>query len=76
MVTTSGSKAFCILLIKAIEKKFDYELNSPVYLVAALFNTKALHLWTTRSFANEDDKKALRSLIEVAVEFLPKEQII
>ena len=75
IVTTSGSKAFFILLIKAIEKKFDYELNSSVYLVVTLFNTKALHLWTTRSFANRDVKKALRSIIEVAVEFLPKELI-
>ena len=55
MVTTSGSKAFCILLIKAIEKTFS-ELNSPIYLVVALFKIKALHLWTTRFFANEDFK--------------------
>ena len=73
MDLTGTFKAFAVLMIKAIEKKFNFELNSDEYCVASLFDTKSLRLWTKRSFSIEYIQKALRSIVKVASEFLPKE---
>lgn len=73
MDVTGSAKALCVLIIKAIEKKFAYELSSNVYMVASLFDTKNLGFWTKRSFSAKYIRQALNSLVDVAVEFLPKE---
>ena len=35
-------------LIRTFKRKFDYELKSPIYLVACIFNTSKIGLWIKR----------------------------
>ncbi|RMZ94056.1 zinc finger BED domain-containing 1, partial [Brachionus plicatilis] len=37
-------------IIRNIITKFDYELNSPIYLAAAVLNVGAVKAWSTRSY--------------------------
>ena len=48
MDVTNEYKMLCQLLVSAFEYKFDYELNSPVYHVAAYLNTGRLDTWIHR----------------------------
>ena len=41
-------KTFTDLLIKNIKLKFEYEMSSEVYAVAALLNVLKLSLWYTK----------------------------
>jgi hypothetical protein len=52
-------------LIFFIKKKFDYELNSKAYLVAALLNVETLSAWRDRSYSQLYYKNALESLFDV-----------
>ena len=68
----SGSfKSLRDLLVKSFRKKFNYELNSQVYLVASLFSVTKLHLWYNRSFSKEYALKAIESIEEVLLKFSP-----
>jgi hypothetical protein len=67
----SGSfKSLRDLLVKSFRKKFNYELNSQVYLVASLFSVTKLHLWHNRSFSKEYALKAIESIEEVLLKFI------
>ena len=57
-------------------KKFSYELNSDLYCVASLFDTKNLCSWIKRHLSCKYIQKALKSLVDVVVQFLPKENSI
>ena len=46
-------EALCVLLIKPIERKFKYVLDSEVYLVLSLFDSKNLSLLTKRSYSKD-----------------------
>jgi hypothetical protein len=46
-----------------IQKKFDYELNSPMYAIAATFNVSMLHLWARKLFGKDYVKKAFDSIL-------------
>ncbi len=59
------------MLIKSIEKKFKDELTSDVYAVASLFDTNKLNMWSLRSFSSEYFKRWGRSIIDVALQYLP-----
>jgi hypothetical protein len=59
------------LLIKSFKKKFNYELNSQVYLVASVFSVSKLHLWYNRSFSKTYSLKGIESIVEVVSRFLP-----
>jgi hypothetical protein len=66
-----GKKSqFCLSLIKNLEKKFEYELNSNTYAVASLLDVGKIKDWTTKSFANDLKIKAFNFLGEVADEML------
>jgi hypothetical protein len=56
-------------LIYFLKSKFDYELSSPVYLVAALLNVNRLNDWRTRSFGKEYFQKSIDSLLDVLLFF-------
>ena len=72
MELNGHTKTFSLLLIKSIKKKFDYELKSEVYSVAALLDTSKLKLWTRRSFSKKFVTLGLNSMIDVALMFLSK----
>jgi len=46
-------RLLCELLTNAFKHKFNYELNSPVYAVASLFNISKLKEWVTRKGCEE-----------------------
>ena len=56
-------------LIYFIKQKFEYEMNSKVYLVAAILNVETLAEWRDRSYAKAYFKKALDSIFEVTKMF-------
>ena len=47
------------LLVSSFKKKFNYEINSQVYLVTSIFSVTKLHLWYNRSFSKEFALKAI-----------------
>ena len=49
MQVTGEYKRLCNLLIASFEKKFAYELKSPVYAVAALMNVSNAMHWRKRA---------------------------
>ena len=48
-----------------IKKKFEYELISKTYLVAALLNVETLNEWKDRNYGKPYFKKSLKFLLEV-----------
>ena len=56
-------------LIFFIKKKFEYELTSKTYLVAALLNVETLNEWKDRSYGKPYFKKSLEFLLEVVKMF-------
>ncbi len=56
-------------MIKSIEHKFEYELNSDVYAVAALMDTRRIKNWYQRSFSRVYVTKGLAKMVEVAMKF-------
>jgi len=56
-------------LIFFIKKKFDYELNSKVYLVAAFLNVETLSAWRDRSYSQLYYKNAFENLFDVIKTF-------
>ncbi len=46
-------KPICLKLIKCFEQKFDYELNSNIYIASAMLNVSKLKTWYWRSFSGE-----------------------
>ena len=65
-------KPFSEALVKYIRIKFQYELDSNVYAVAAYLDTTQLHDWNNRSFAAELIHKAKTSLEDIANEMIFK----
>ena len=59
------------LLVSSFKKKFNYEMNSQVYLVASIFSVTKLHLWYNRSFSKEFALKAIESIEEVLLKLSP-----
>ena len=57
-------------LIENIKKKFNFELNSKMYKVAALFCTSKLNVWFSRSFSQKIILDAASNIKEIAIEFL------
>ncbi|RNA37584.1 hypothetical protein BpHYR1_049063 [Brachionus plicatilis] len=51
-------------IIRNIITKFDYELNSPIYLGAAVLNVGAVEAWPTRSYCKLYFEKGLKSLFK------------
>ena len=48
-----------------LKKKFDFELNSKIYLVAAILNVETLNEWKDRSYAKPYYQKGLDCLFDV-----------
>jgi len=63
-------KPFCEALIKHIKIKFDYELNSNIYAVAAYLDSTQISEWSNKSFATELKQKARNALPDIANEML------
>jgi hypothetical protein len=59
------------LLIKSFLKKFEYELQSNLYLVSSLLLTSKLHMWYKRSFGKEYASKAISALVEITLLLKP-----
>ncbi|CAF0840041.1 unnamed protein product [Brachionus calyciflorus] len=57
------------LLMKHIISKFDYELNSKIYLVASVLNVITHSWWKKRSFCISYFEKGLKFIREVVVGF-------
>jgi hypothetical protein len=57
------------LLVHHLKAKFNYELNSKCYNIAAILKTSKLHTWIGRSFGREYFKKALNEISEVYLIF-------
>ncbi|RMZ94971.1 hypothetical protein BpHYR1_010399, partial [Brachionus plicatilis] len=51
-------------------KTFEFELNSNAYVVAALLDTSKLSVWYWKKFSEEFSKKALYSIVDVALAIL------
>jgi hypothetical protein len=58
-------RQLCFALIQAFEHKFDYEINSSIYTVAALFNVSKLHTWYNRTDCENIRTKAIGNIIDV-----------
>ena len=58
-------RQLCFALIQAFEHKFDYEINSSIYAVAALFNVSKLHTWYNRTDCENIRTKAIGNMIDV-----------
>lgn len=52
-------------LIATITSKFKHEMESDMYLVAAVLNTSSLHLWYNAEFGNMHFKKGINKLTAV-----------
>jgi hypothetical protein len=48
-----GAGIFCSTFIKYLKKKFHYELNAPIYAIAALLNVSSLHMWYKKPFGKD-----------------------
>ena len=72
MIVPSQYKQLCKNLILAFNKKFKYELESPIYCVASLLNVSKLHKWQTRSDCTYIRRTAIDNLVTVAKQFLSK----
>ena len=48
-----GAGIFCSTFIKYLKKKFHYELNSPIYAIAALLNVSSLHMKYKKPFGKD-----------------------
>lgn len=60
-------------LKKSIKSRFNFELNSKIYLTAAILNTSKLELWYEESYGVEFRTKAIECLAET-VNFLLDEK--
>lgn len=62
----------CRNLIKAFKHKFDYEINSSVYHVAALFQVSRLKQWFNRADCTDLRWKAIKELTSIVMHFLKR----
>jgi hypothetical protein len=58
-------------LLNAFKKKFQYELESNIYLVSSLLMVSKLNIWYKRSFSKDYVKKAIDALIDVVLLMKP-----
>lgn len=65
MRVRGDAKALKLNLIEAFEKKFQFELVSRIYLVAALFNVRVLRTWYNERFSVSYVTSASDSIEEV-----------
>lgn len=65
MEVSGQYKTFCEKLVSSFKKKFEFELNSPVYLVSSLLNTSKLGSWYNRSDCEDIRQKAFDNVCEV-----------
>ena len=70
MTVKSQYQPLCRNLIKAFKHKFDYEINSSVYHVAALFQVSKLKQWFNRADCADLRLKAIKEHTSVAMHFL------
>ena len=63
----------CDLLIDCFKEKFKYELNSDVYLTAALMNVTKLPLWYWKSSSSDYVNRASNILLKIMEEYCLKE---
>ncbi|RNA00646.1 zinc finger BED domain-containing DAYSLEEPER-like [Brachionus plicatilis] len=54
-------------LIKELNKRFEYEFNSSIYLLAALLNISKLDFWYNKPYAIEITEKAIDHFSEAAL---------
>ena len=59
----SNYKILCEQLISSFVKKFDFELNSPIYFVSSLFNTSQIELWIKRTECKHIIFKAFQDIV-------------
>ena len=69
MVVPFKYKNLCINLIKAFRHKFEFELNSPIYHVAALFNVSKFFSWQHRPDCKEIFDEGVKNIVAVVEEF-------
>ena len=62
---TGTSKSFKELLINSFKKKFEYELDSNVFLVSSIYTVSKLNLWYKRSFSKEYVTKGIAAILEL-----------
>ena len=65
-------KPICEKLVFCFKQKFDFELNSGIYSVAALLNTSKLKLWFSKPFASDQHDRSIKSLVKVATDLIEK----
>jgi hypothetical protein len=70
MKLTGEPKKLAKLIIKSIKHKFEYELNSHVYMAAAILKVNQLNTWIGRPFSKGYFTKGIESLKKCATRFL------
>jgi hypothetical protein len=70
MKLTGEPKKLAKLIIKFIKHKFEYELNSHVYMAAAILKVNQLNTWIGRPFSKGYFLKGIESLKKCATRFL------
>ena len=63
-------KCICLKMIESFKLKFDYELKSNVYLVAALLNPSKLSIWYWKDFNEAYATDALKELTAVCTSLM------
>lgn len=63
-------------MIDCFKQKFEFELNSKIYIVSALLDTSKLNLCYWEKFAEEYSIKALDFICSVTVDLLGKEDLL
>lgn len=66
MIVSNKYKNLCKNLILAFKHKFKYELDSPIYCVAALFNVSKLKMCQGRSDCADMRRKGIDNIVRVA----------
>ena len=70
LATNIEFQPICLTMIESFKYKFDYELNSNIYLVATLLNTSKLNIWYWKTFSESFATKAKEQLINFASGFI------
>jgi len=74
MEVTGTYKLLCNLLVAAFKKKFEFELNSPIYNVASILLVSNLKHWFKRADCVEFRRTGLDNIVPVATGFLERKK--
>jgi hypothetical protein len=76
MVLNGEQTRLCDYLIRAHKKKFEFELNSNIYIVASILNVSDLYIWYRTALFKEYVSAAFNTLSSVVYEIIEKSNTV